>query len=247
MAPSPPTRRAVGLRQRAWPFLGATALLLAALLAARWRAGEGEGARPRMAAGATLLVLPDVGPQETQDVSDAGLRAVASLRGVVREADGGPAAGARVVCEGCRGEDGQGDDRHLSARTDSAGRFELPIVVPHGQRFRLVAEAHGQLGWAEAGRVGEEALLTLAGPTPVSGRVRGPGGKPIQGAAVVFSEALLTPVQLVTGMDGRFSGPVLPGLYQVTVVPDASQPRRTWTVLVPQEAALELSTGVPTP
>lgn len=239
MPPSPSPRRAVRLRQRSWPFFAAMAFLLAALLLARWRAGE--GARRRTDSEAALL--PGVGPQVTEDVSDAGLHPVATLRGVVREADGRPAPGARVVCEGCGGEDGQGEDRHLSARTDGEGRFQLPIVVKHGQRFRLVAEAHGQRGWAEAGRVGQEALLTLAGPTPVSGRVLGPGQKPLPGAAVVFSEPLLSPVQLVTGMDGRFSGRVLPGLYQVTVVPDASEPRRTWTVQVPQEAALELSTG----
>ncbi len=178
---------------------------------------------------------------EAEEVGDIVLGPAPLMHGVVRAADGAPAAGALVVCEGCRGE-GDGE-RRLTALTDGKGRFTLSIAVAHGERFRLVAMKDGQLGWAEAGRVGEGALLTLAAPAPVRGRVLGPGGKAAPGVAVVFSEALLEPLQLVTGVDGTFFGPVPPGLYEVTVVPDASVPPRTFTVQVPADHPLELATG----
>jgi protocatechuate 3,4-dioxygenase beta subunit len=186
-----------------------------------------------------------VRPASQPDVGDVVLRRASSLKGTVQDAEGRPVADALVVCEGCRGEDVRGDDRHLSALSDTAGHFTLPITVAHGQRFRLVAMREDSLGWAEAGRVGQEALLTLAAPSVVRGRVLGPDGHPSPGVAVAFSEPLLDTRILVTAKDGTFSGPVAPGLYQVTVAPDGSQPRRTWTVQVPADRPLELGTAGP--
>lgn len=245
MAPGPASKGAAR-RLELLLLLGAVLLGAGLLL----RRAKVENARRQRPAELALAEPPhlDSGdvPRADAGLVGAGVKGV-SLRGVVEEEDGGPAAGVLVVCEGCRGEEGAGEEGHLSARTDGEGRFWLPVTVPHGQRFRLVARGHETQGWAEAGRVGEEARVRLSPASQVRGRVLGPGGRPVRGAVVVFSEPLLSPVQLLTGLDGRFSGPILPGLYQVTVVPDASQPRRTWTVQVPQDGPLELSSALPRP
>ena len=239
MAPPRAPKRARWRRLRGWSWALASAgavLVVGGLLTRRLPERDVlPPAAPPMANAS--VVQPDVG--------DVVLPQAPAIRGIVQQADGRPAPGALVTCEGCGAEDLQGGDRHLTALSDAKGRFTLPVVVPYGQRFRLVARKDGQLGWAEAGRAGEEALLTLAAPASIRGRVLGPGGKPALGVAVVFSEPLLEPVRLVTGRDGTFSGSVPPGLYQVTVVPDASEPRRTWTVQVPAEQPLELATGAP--
>jgi hypothetical protein len=152
-----------------------------------------------------------------------------------------PAPGALVVCEGCRGE-AEGE-RRLTAFTDAEGRFTLNVTASYGVLVRLLAMKDGRLGWAEAGRVGEKALLTLAAPAPVRGRVLRPNGEAAAGVAVVFFDPLLEPVLLVSGEDGSFSGDVPPGLYQVTLRPDTSRPRRTWTVQVPTDHPLQLAAG----
>jgi Carboxypeptidase regulatory-like domain len=188
----------------------------------------------------TLAIAHVLRPEGVEEVGDVVLEAAPAIHGLVRQADGKPAAEALVVCEGCRGE--RDGERRLTSFTDADGHFSLSVMA-HGERFRLLAMRDSQLGWAEAGRVGEAALLTLAAPSPVRGRVLGPGGKGAPGVAVVFSEPLLEPLQLVTGVDGTFSGSVPPGLYQVRVVPDASKPPRTWTVQVPADRPLELATG----
>jgi Carboxypeptidase regulatory-like domain len=191
-----------------------------------------------------LAIANVLRPEGVEDVGDVVLQPAPVIHGLVREADGRPAAEALVVCEGCRGE--RDGERRLTAFSDAEGRFSLSVTVAHGERFRLLAMRDTQLGWAEAGRVGEAPLLTLAAAAPVRGRVLGSGGKAAPGVAVVFSEPLLEPLQLVTGMDGTFSGPVPPGLYQLRVVPDASKPPRTWTVQVPADYPLELATGAAT-
>jgi hypothetical protein len=184
-----------------------------------------------------------VRPAEVQEVGDVVLVPAPAVHGVVREANGAPAVGALVVCEGCRGE-GVGE-RRLTAVTNAQGRFTLYVTAAYGVLVRLVAMKDGQLGWAEAGRAGEQALLTLASPSTVRGRVLHTNGKPAAGVAVVFAEPLLEPLLLVSGTDGTFSGEVPPGLYQVTLSPDASQPRRTWTVQLPVDHPLELSVSSP--
>ncbi|MGO9828783.1 MAG: carboxypeptidase-like regulatory domain-containing protein [Myxococcaceae bacterium] len=188
-----------------------------------------------------LAMATVVRPVDAQDVGDIVLRAAPQVRGLVREANGTPAPGALVVCEGCRGE--AAGERHLTALADSEGHFSLNITGPYGVLVRLLARKDGRVGWAEAGRVGEAPLLTLAEPQPVAGRVLRPDGKPAPGVAVAFSEPLLEPVLLVSASDGSFSGRLPPGLYQVTLRPDTSQPQRTWTVQVPLQHALELATG----
>jgi hypothetical protein len=180
-------------------------------------------------------------PSEVEDVGDVVLPPAAAVHGVVREASGAPAAGALVVCEGCRGE--SAGERRLTALSDANGRFTVYATAAFGVLVRLVAMKEGQLGWAEAGRAGEAAQLTLRAPSTVKGRVLRPNGKPAAGVAVVFVEPLLEPLLLVTGRDGSFSGEVPPGLYQVTLSPDTSTPRRTWTVQVPADRPLVLSTG----
>jgi hypothetical protein len=187
-----------------------------------------------------------VRPAELEALGDILLHAAPTVQGVVRDADGKPAGGALVVCEGCRGEDGVTGSR-LTALSDARGSFSIPLVAAHGAAVRLVAMKEGRLGWAEAGRVGEEASLTLSGASAVSGRVLGPAGAPLAGVAVTLSEPLLDSLQLVTGEDGSFSGDVPPGVYQVKVVPDGSQPRRTWTLRVPTDRRLELVVGSPQP
>jgi Carboxypeptidase regulatory-like domain len=180
-------------------------------------------------------------PADVEEVGDIVLLPAPAVGGLVLEADGGPAADALVVCEGCRGEGG--GERHLATFAAADGRFALSITGPYGVLVRLLATKDGGVGWAEAGRVGEEARLVLAAPASVQGRVLLPRGTPAPGVAVVFVEPLLEPVLLVTGADGTFAGEVPPGLYQVTLFPDASRPRRTWTVQVPPGRALELVTG----
>jgi hypothetical protein len=187
-----------------------------------------------------------VRPASVTALGDIFLHAAPTVQGVVHDADGKPAGGALVVCEGCRGEEGVGGSR-LSCLTDGSGRFTIPLVATHGVRVRLVAMKDGRLGWAEAGRAGEEASLTLGTASPVVGRVVGGTGAPAAGVAVILSEPLLEPLQLVTGADGSFSADVPPGVYQVRVVPDASQPRRTWTLHVPTERRLELVVESPRP
>jgi len=180
-----------------------------------------------------------VRPAGAEELGDIVLRAAPVVHGRVQQTDGGPAPGALVVCEGCRGE--AADARHLTAVTDGEGRFTLAITGPYGVLVRLLALQDDRLAWAEAGRVGEGALLTLAPPASVRGQVRRASGAPAAGVAVAFSEPLLEAVVLVTGPEGTFSGQVPPGLYQVTVHPDASVPRRMWTVQLPLEHPLELS------
>jgi hypothetical protein len=167
-------------------------------------------------------------PADTADLGDVVLHPAPAVRGVVREADG------------CRGE--RTGERRLTARTDASGHFTLYVTATSGVLVRLVAMKDDRLGWAEAGRVGEAPQLTLAGPTPVRGRVLGPLGQPVPRVAVVFFEPLLQPVSFVTGVDGGFSGNLPPGLYRVTLSPDASQPPRTWTVQLPMDHPLVLKT-----
>jgi hypothetical protein len=236
LAPGPAPKRAA---RRLGRVVFLAAVLLAAGLLVCW--ATVETARRPTPAGVADVAPPDVDRVGVPQVEADVVGPEVTLRGVVEEEDGGPAVGALVVCEGCLGEEGAGEAGHLMARTDGEGRFLLPVTVAHGQRFRLVAKGHETQGWAEAGRVGEPARVRLSPASQVRGRVLGPERQPVPGAVVVFSEPLLSPVQLVTGLDGSFSGPVLPGLYQVTVVLDASQPRRTWTVQVPQDGPLELS------
>jgi hypothetical protein len=180
-----------------------------------------------------------VRPAATEELGDLVLRAAPLVHGLVQERDGGPAPGALVICEGCRGE--AAPARHLTAVADGEGRFTLAVTGPYGVLVRLLARKDGRLAWAEAGRVGEGALLTLAPPVRIQGRVLQASGAPAAGVAVEFSEPLLEPAVLVTGADGRFSGDVPPGLYQVAVHPDSSAPRRTWTVQLPLQHPLELT------
>ncbi|MGO8968953.1 MAG: hypothetical protein ACLQDQ_05215 [Myxococcaceae bacterium] len=188
-----------------------------------------------------LAMATLVRPADKEDVGDIVLRAAPAVHGTVREANGKPAPFALVVCEGCRGE--AAGERHLTAVADGEGHFSLSVTGPYGVLVRLLAKKEGRVGWAEAGRAGEAPLLTLAEPAAVTGRVRRPDGAAAARVGVVFSDSLLEPVLLVTGADGSFSGSVPPGLYQVTLKPDASSPRRTWTVQVPREGSLELVTG----
>jgi hypothetical protein len=191
---------------------------------------------------APLLALASVvRPADVEELGDILLHRAPLVAGRVGEADAGPAAGALVVCEGCRGE--ASGERHLAVFADADGRFTLAITGPYGVNVRLLAVKDERLGWGEAGRGGEAPRLTLAAPSAVGGLVRRPDGTPAPEVAVVFSEPLLEPLLLVTGLDGRFAGDVPPGLYQVTLVPDTARPRRTWTVQVPVERSLELVTG----
>jgi hypothetical protein len=191
------------------------------------------------APGRTLTAL--VRPADAEDFGDIVLLPAPRVRGLVLEADGGAAADALVVCEGCRGEGGE--ERHLTTFSGEDGHFAIFITGPYGVLVRLLATKDGRVGWAEAGRAGEEAHLVLAAPSRVQGRVALPSGTPAPGVAVAFLEPLLETVFLVTGADGTFAGDVAPGLYQVTLLPDASRPRRTWTVQVPAGRVLELVTG----
>ncbi len=188
-----------------------------------------------------LAMATVVRPAADEEVGDIVLHVAPLVHGIVRQTDRTSAAGAFVVCEGCRGE--AAGERHLTAFADAEGRFRLAITGPYGVLVRLVAMKDDRLGWAEAGRVGEEAVLTLAPPSTVRGRVLRPNGQAAGGVAVVLSEPLLEPTLLVSGADGRFSGEVRPGLYQVTLVPDTSQPQRTWTVQVPLDGSLDLLSG----
>jgi hypothetical protein len=183
-----------------------------------------------------------VRPAGREDMGDIPLRDAPTVHGVVLAPDGGPAAEAFVICEGCRGEGG--GERHLAAFADSEGRFALSMTGPYGVLVRMLAMKDGQVAWAEAGRAGEAARFTLAAPAHVQGRVLRPNGEGAPGVAVGFFDSLLeTPPLLVTGADGSFSGDVPPGLYQVRLSPDASRPRRTWTVQVPTDLPLELLAG----
>jgi len=186
-----------------------------------------------------------VRPSGEEELGDIVMPAAPLVRGVVRTADGRPVPGALVSCEGCRGEEALGDGARLSTRSDASGRFALPLLASYGVLVRLVAMKDGQLGWAEAGRAGEEATLVLGGAEPVRGRVHGPEGKPLSGMGVVFSEPLLDPQWMVTAADGSFAGELPPGIYQVTVVPDRGPNRRTWTVRVPGDPLLDLEVAAP--
>jgi hypothetical protein len=192
-----------------------------------------------------LALATVVRPADVEDLGDLVLHSSPLVEGRVHETDGGPAAGALVVCEGCRSEGSL--ERHLTAFADADGRFTLAMTGPSGVLVRLLAMKDGRLGWGEAGRVGEAARLTLAAPSLARGRVRRPDGRPAPGVAVVFSEPLLEAVLVVTGPDGSFAGDVPPGLYQLTLLPDTSRPRRTWTVQLPLERPLELVTGAVAP
>ncbi len=228
---------------------------------ARFRVGDvkveaedGRFALPLQSQGGTVRFLVEapllaqaavVRPADVLELGDIVLHRAPLVQGLVEEADGGPAAGAFVVCEGCRSE--ASGERHLAVFSDGGGHFTLAMTGPSGVLVRLLAMKDGQLGWGEAGRAGESARLRLAAPSAVRGRVHRPDGEAAAGLAVVFSDALLEPVLLVTGRDGRFAGDVPPGLYQLTLEPDTSRPRRTWTVQVPLAQPLELVTGAAAP
>ena len=65
-------------------------------------------------------------PAGVEEVGDIVLRAAPLVQGLVQETDGGPAAGALVVCEGCRGE--AAEARHLTAVADA--KAALPWLSP---------------------------------------------------------------------------------------------------------------------
>jgi protocatechuate 3,4-dioxygenase beta subunit len=192
-----------------------------------------------------LMTETLVRPAGQEDLGDIGMRAASLVHGVVRTADGRPAAGALVTCEGCRPEEALGDGAHLSTRTDASGRFALPLLASYGVLVRLLAMKDGQLGWAEAGRAGDEATLILGDPALVRGRVHDADGKPRAGVGVVFSEPLLDPQWMVTAADGSFVGELPPGIYQMAIVPNEGPGRRTWTVRVPGDQSLDLEVSAP--
>ncbi|MBK7641622.1 MAG: carboxypeptidase regulatory-like domain-containing protein [Planctomycetes bacterium] len=114
-----------------------------------------------------------------------------TLRGVVQASDGKPLEGAQVKAARAGEWFGVDDHEVRSAKTDSAGAFEL-AHVPAGA-LKLQASATGYLQSEKldidlrAGVVTEGALLVLREGQSVSGVVRFADGKPASGAEVRLS------------------------------------------------------------
>ncbi|MEE8105023.1 MAG: hypothetical protein V3T86_05765 [Planctomycetota bacterium] len=161
-------------------------------------------------------------PSERRDLGDLILRAAGTVRGVVRTAEGEPAAGAIVVVEPQRDE----DPNHIalsnallvpvrSARCDRQGRFAVTGLQPG--LWDLLVHGGGlprllHIG-IEVRQGSDSAPLDLRLPEAVAlvGRVVNAMGSPVPSARVAFqrlhpiSSTLMESVE--TDADGRFSIP----------------------------------------
>ena len=145
--------------------------------------------------------------------------------GLVRDEAGGPVAGAKVVFW-FQGKSGGSGDEHYSssetnaATTDAEGRWRADVLPATAKPAdKLLVRLHhpdyasDRVGFsrsltAEEARTGTAALVMKTG-VPVAGRVVGPDGTPVAGAAVVFgfSNSDGDCERTRTGADGAFRFP----------------------------------------
>jgi hypothetical protein len=152
-------------------------------------------------------------------------RAAPALRGKARDEAGRAIAGANIAAEWVMSENGQNAGHSTGIIADADGGFALEGLAP-GARVKITARYHDRATVkpveAEAGS--REPLEVVLLPKPVvavTGRVLGPGGMPLAGAAVRIRgretagnrSHFARPVQLEgnpsirTGPDGTFRTP----------------------------------------
>ena len=132
----------------------------------------------------------------------------AELRGIVVDEEGRPVAQATV---GGQWEMARADARLravVSATTAADGTFTIEGIQPGAEVAALSARRHDRSTTSSPrARAGQAEPVTLriseAGTLAASGRVIGPGGKPVAGALVTISHR--TPY---AGGNGSFGGPV---------------------------------------
>jgi RNA polymerase sigma factor (sigma-70 family) len=165
----------------------------------------------------------DLGPQPVVS-ADLLLEPASGVVGLVRRADGSPAANVEV--RGSSRSEVGGARAGSSARPDAAGRFEMPGLGAGQVSLTAWSDREVAVHGPFALRAGErrEVEVTLAPGAFVSGRVRWDDGRPAAGVRVwaVNEKAVPSPGESLnhdimieavrTDPEGRFTvGPFLPG------------------------------------
>jgi hypothetical protein len=130
------------------------------------------------------------------------VRAGDAVRGVVRDAEGRPVAGAEVLV--------QVGGRQTGVVTGVDGRFE--IRVPSDGEAQLVVRAPGRAPLQQPVGVEPELQLALVAEAQITGRVEDPAGAGVAGAFVraeSMDDPALAPTVVQTGPEGHF---LVPGL-----------------------------------
>ncbi|WP_437586045.1 carboxypeptidase regulatory-like domain-containing protein [Sorangium sp. So ce1000] len=140
-----------------------------------------------------------------------------SIVGVVRESDGKPLAGVRLVAS-------HRSIGFVNAVTDAEGRYrfeQLPPVVLRLELVDKVQRAVAYVGVKEGQEVEQNIALLTKGSGEIRGRITS-GGKPLRGIRVQVAcnqgENGLDTRYPTTGPDGTYRATELPdGVYMVTV------------------------------
>lgn len=166
--------------------------------------------------------IPPLAPSEIRDLGDLLVARPQAIRGVVRTADGAPAAGACVVVVPHDPADAEHDalavaviDADRGGRADAAGRFEVRGVTPGLWDLLVHGGGHPRLlrvGIAVPEH-GDPPDLDLRLPIaiPLSGRVLDANGVPVPRARIAFLRGYpIAPnlmEQVSADAEGRFSIP----------------------------------------
>lgn len=156
----------------------------------------------------------------------------ATVRGVVRDEDGNPLAGARVAHDMEFGDmliDMLGEGPSIATLTEADGSFELRLLIPGD--VSLVASLRGYTDSAPLafelaeGEVREGIELTVSSGGAIDGLILGDDREPIAGMLVQLQEiGLADQIFLRSADDGTFFvDQLVPGTWQVIGVPETYQ------------------------
>jgi len=172
--------------------LASTALIAAAALAQPQPQAESQ---PKAEPQPQPQPLPQPTPRPKPDPKPEPVDATVSVRGVVVNADGLPAAGVRVYASLGVGASKPWDPVVAEATTDAGGRFALDVPATGGgrpgpQAGTVWAYRPGRLVGSrpisdELTPPGLPLWLALGPPARTLFEVRGPDGKPVAGATIM--------------------------------------------------------------
>jgi len=190
-----------------------------------------------------------VGKEGEVDLGEIRLGPPGRVRGRVLDVAGDPVAYARVFLLGTKLEEPR--NRPFTGRD---GRFELGGVAPGTYNVFVVSPDHPLL-LRQGVRVEEGGLvsleLRLADPSPLSIRVLDEGGRPLEGARLVYSLPQLPFLNSkraaryeppgfgrnVSGADGMIKKPSMPaGKVNLEVTAEGHVPEKRTVELAPNEA-----------
>ena len=172
-----------------------------------------------MADGSPLLAIDEMSIDATSGRArhDLLAKAIAPINGVVRDADGSPAAGASIIAvmTARNGFEGELPAQFVTARD---GRFHVRLPLDSSVKMRLLAKRPGSPPAMAPLTTSREVEITIPAGEPLEVVVKSAAGKPIDGvhiepttsgasASQMAEEPASTePAWGTTGQDGRFHG-----------------------------------------